>query len=99
MPAAAAATHAGASKILWHLPIIWFILAKYSVASALTVISNSAVTAVAWDSAGVTTGEQSVATCHVELAVAPCIHTAAQLLALPQQLGPQSASLTSNSVP
>jgi hypothetical protein len=51
-----ACMHAGAAKILWHMPIIWFILAKYAAASALTMVADSAITAVAWDSAGVTTG-------------------------------------------
>ncbi|GBF88834.1 hypothetical protein Rsub_01735 [Raphidocelis subcapitata] len=43
---------AGACKILFRLPLIYFILAKYLVACALTAISRESVTAVAWDSAG-----------------------------------------------
>jgi hypothetical protein len=42
----------GACKILFRLPLIYFILAKYLVACALTVVSRESVTAVAWDSAG-----------------------------------------------
>jgi hypothetical protein len=47
---------AGASKILFELPLLYFILAKYAVASILTVVAKEAITAVSWDSAGVTTG-------------------------------------------
>ncbi len=50
----------GAAKILYEVPIIYFILGKYAVAVALTYASEEAVTAVAWDSAGVTTGPVSV---------------------------------------
>ena len=46
----------GAAKILYSLPIIYFILGKYAVAVVLTFFSAEAITAVAWDSAGVTTG-------------------------------------------
>jgi hypothetical protein len=46
----------GASKILFELPLLYFILAKYAVACLLTVVAKEAITAVAWDSAGVTTG-------------------------------------------
>ncbi|KAI8476127.1 MAG: hypothetical protein J3K34DRAFT_516801 [Monoraphidium minutum] len=61
---------AGAAKILWQLPLLYFILAKarrrrrfsvfYAVACVLTVIAEDAITAVAWDSAGVTTGPVTV---------------------------------------
>lgn len=47
---------AGAAKILYSLPIIYFILGKYAVALVLTYFTAEAITAVAWDSAGVTTG-------------------------------------------
>lgn len=50
----------GASKILWQLPLIYFVLAKYAVAVALTVAAQESITAVAWDSAGVTTGPVTV---------------------------------------
>jgi hypothetical protein len=43
---------AGACKILFQLPLIWFILVKYAVAGGLTVIARESITAVAWDSAG-----------------------------------------------
>jgi hypothetical protein len=46
----------GAAKILFSLPLIYFILGKYAVASALTAITKEGYAAVAWDSAGVTTG-------------------------------------------
>lgn len=42
----------GACKILFRLPLIWFILVKYAVACGLTVIARESITAVAWDSAG-----------------------------------------------
>jgi hypothetical protein len=66
--------HAGAAKILWQMPIIWFILGKYAAASALTIISDNAITAVAWDSAGVTTGEGLLAASshHVLCHMQPC---------------------------
>ena len=50
----------GAVKILFSLPILYFILGKYAVACALTFITADAITAVAWDSAGVTTGPVTV---------------------------------------
>jgi hypothetical protein len=43
----------GACKILFQLPLIYFILVKYVIACGLTVISRESITAVAWDSAGV----------------------------------------------
>ncbi|KAF6248567.1 hypothetical protein COO60DRAFT_1065160 [Scenedesmus sp. NREL 46B-D3] len=43
---------AGACKILFQLPLIYFILVKYVVACGLTVIARESITAVAWDSAG-----------------------------------------------
>ncbi|WIA41647.1 hypothetical protein OEZ86_009003 [Tetradesmus obliquus] len=51
---------AGASKILFQLPLLYFILAKYTVACILTAVAKEAITAVAWDSAGVTTGPVTV---------------------------------------
>jgi len=50
----------GLAKIRWQLPL-WIILScGYSVAFALTVVSEEAITCVAWDSAGVTTGPVTV---------------------------------------
>jgi hypothetical protein len=45
-------TTAGACKILFQLPLIYFILIKYVIACGLTVIARESITAVAWDSAG-----------------------------------------------
>ena len=39
-------------KILYNVRLIYFLLAKYSVAVALTVVTDDSVTGVAWDSAG-----------------------------------------------
>lgn len=50
----------GSVKILYQLPIIYFILGKYAIAIVLTIITGDAITAVAWDSAGVTTGPVTV---------------------------------------
>lgn len=44
---------AGACKILFQLPLIYFILVKYAVACGLTAAARESITAVAWDSAGV----------------------------------------------
>jgi hypothetical protein len=44
---------AGACKILFRLPLIYFILIKYVIACGLTVIARESITAVAWDSAGI----------------------------------------------
>ncbi len=40
--------------------IIYLILIKYSIASALTIFSSENFTNIAWDSAGVTTGPVTV---------------------------------------
>lgn len=50
----------GACTILFSLPLIYFILSKYAAASVLTALTKEAYTAVAWDSAGVTTGPVTV---------------------------------------
>jgi hypothetical protein len=50
----------GSVKILYTLPVVYFILGKYAIAIALTIITGEAITAVAWDSAGVTTGPVTV---------------------------------------
>jgi hypothetical protein len=47
---------AGTAKIIYSIPIIYFILGKYAIATGLTLITGEALTAIAWDSAGVTTG-------------------------------------------
>lgn len=51
---------AGAAKIIFSLPIIYFILGKYAIAVGLMFISQEAIAAVAYDSAGVTTGPVTV---------------------------------------
>ncbi|KAI3426322.1 hypothetical protein D9Q98_008695 [Chlorella vulgaris] len=51
---------AGSLKILYSLPLIYFLLAKYAVAVMLTIVTEDSITAVAWDSAGVTTGPVTV---------------------------------------
>ena len=50
----------GSVKILYELPIVYFILGKYAIAILLTIFTGDAITAVAWDSAGVTTGPVTV---------------------------------------
>ncbi len=50
----------GATKILFGVPVVYFILAKYGVALLLTYSADEAMTNVAWDSAGVTTGPVTV---------------------------------------
>ena len=42
----------GATKMLFGVPIIWLILAKYGAAIALTAGASEDMTAIAWDSAG-----------------------------------------------
>jgi len=51
---------AGVAKIIWSIPIIYFILGKYAIAVGLTLVTGEALTAIAWDSAGVTTGPVTV---------------------------------------
>lgn len=50
----------GATKILFDIPVIYFILAKYGIAVLLTLEANEDFTNIAWDSAGVTTGPITV---------------------------------------
>jgi hypothetical protein len=50
----------GSVKILFGVPIMYFILAKYGVAVLLTLQANEDFTNIAWDSAGVTTGPVTV---------------------------------------
>jgi hypothetical protein len=54
----------GACKILFSLPLIYFILGKYAVASALTAITKEGYAAVAWDSAGASRVEECVGSVH-----------------------------------
>ena len=51
---------AGATKILFGVSVIYFILAKYGVAILLTLEASDDFTCIAWDSAGVTTGPVTV---------------------------------------
>jgi hypothetical protein len=50
----------GATKILFGVPLIWFILVKYVVAVSLTMFISEDFVNIAWDSAGVTTGPVTV---------------------------------------
>lgn len=50
----------GAVKILFGVPIIFFILSKYFITAILTSKAPESFTNVAWDSAGVTTGPVTV---------------------------------------
>ena len=50
----------GATKILFGVPLIWFIILKYFVAVSLTMFISEDFVNIAWDSAGVTTGPVTV---------------------------------------
>merc|ERR1719454_2265537 len=50
----------GLAKIRYQLPLWIILICAYIVAFALTSISEEAITCVAWDSAGVTTGPVTV---------------------------------------
>lgn len=50
----------GATKILLSIPTIYFILSAYFTSSLLTLAASQNITAIAWDSAGVTTGPVTV---------------------------------------
>jgi hypothetical protein len=50
----------GVARILFDLPLAWLLVAAYSVALALTVMSREEFVNLAWDSAGVTTGPVTV---------------------------------------
>ncbi|PNH01042.1 hypothetical protein TSOC_013096, partial [Tetrabaena socialis] len=50
----------GSTKILFGVPLIYIILVKYAIACSITLISEEDFTAIAWDSAGVTTGPVTV---------------------------------------
>lgn len=51
---------AGFARILFNLPLVWILLPPYLLALALTAISSEDFVAIAWDSAGVTTGPVTV---------------------------------------
>lgn len=51
---------AGATKILFSVPLIYIILVKYTIALIITFFAPDDFTSVAWDSAGVTTGPVTV---------------------------------------
>jgi len=50
----------GLAKIRWELPLWILLVVAYAIAFALTAVSEEAITCVAWDSAGVTTGPVTV---------------------------------------
>jgi hypothetical protein len=50
----------GLAKIRWELPLWILLVCAYTIAFALTAVSEEAITCVAWDSAGVTTGPVTV---------------------------------------
>jgi hypothetical protein len=50
----------GVVKLIFALPLWWFLLPGYMVALLMTWASSEAFTNVAWDSAGVTTGPVTV---------------------------------------
>lgn len=50
----------GATKIIWDIPIIWFLIPFYVMLLLLTKISGEEFVNIAWDSAGVTTGPITV---------------------------------------
>jgi len=50
----------GVLKIVFKAQLIYFILVSYSIALVMTYFSEEQVVCVAWDSAGVTTGEITV---------------------------------------
>jgi len=50
----------GISRILFNLPLVWFIAPSYILLLPLTIISDDEFSAIAWDSGGVTTGPVTV---------------------------------------
>ncbi|GFR49173.1 hypothetical protein Agub_g11195 [Astrephomene gubernaculifera] len=50
----------GSTKILFGVPLMYLVLATYTVAVAFTLFSEESITNIAWDSAGVTTGPVTV---------------------------------------
>ena len=50
----------GLCRILFNLPLVWFIIPSYILLILLTIFSDEELTAIAWDSGGVTTGPVTV---------------------------------------
>lgn len=50
----------GIAKLVFDLPLLWFLLPGYGVAVVMTWLSDETFVNVAWDSAGVTTGPVTV---------------------------------------
>ncbi len=50
----------GFARILFDLPMIWILVGAYGITLFLTLFSDEEFTAIAWDSAGVTTGPITV---------------------------------------
>lgn len=50
----------GVTKIIWEIPMIWFLIAPYFILLVLSVFSTEEYVNIAWDSAGVTTGPITV---------------------------------------
>eukprot|EP00882_Tetradesmus_deserticola_P025295 GHRQ01027771.1.p1 GENE.GHRQ01027771.1~~GHRQ01027771.1.p1 ORF type:complete len:151 (+),score=27.73 GHRQ01027771.1:98-550(+) len=73
---------AGACKILFQLPLIYFILVKYVVACSLTVVARESVTAVAWDSAGGAAPCSACSSCRMPAARGICLHVMARACSL-----------------
>lgn len=53
-------TALGVAKIIFNLPLAWFLIPAYGLAMLMTVISREEYVNLAWDSAGVTTGPVTV---------------------------------------
>jgi len=50
----------GLTRLIFDLPLVWFVVPGYLIAIVLTVFSDETFVNVAWDSAGVTTGPITV---------------------------------------
>jgi len=50
----------GVAKIIFNLPLAWFLVPAYGLALLMTVVSREEYVNLAWDSAGVTTGPVTV---------------------------------------
>lgn len=50
----------GLCRILFNLPLVWLIIPSYILLIPLTIFSDEDLTAIAWDSGGVTTGPVTV---------------------------------------
>lgn len=53
-------TALGVAKIIFNLPLAWFLIPAYGLVLLMTVISREEYVNLAWDSAGVTTGPVTV---------------------------------------